>query len=92
MNVNFGPEDFVLMKRVERAVIDLLLQIEGVNPIIMMFALIRCSRVLLRKGDADAQKMLTPVVVDYLKGKMNATGAPQLLWTPDNPGGDGRVM
>lgn len=83
---SFGVDDFQDMKDVERAVIAVLLRFQ-VNPIVMMFALLRCARVLLRKGDADAQKMLLPVVKDYLDGKMNAQGAPSLLWTPDAPGG-----
>ncbi len=75
------PELQAEMKRFERAIIDVALS-QGVHPIVGLYALVRCARVLLRKGDADAQRELLPVLHAYLSGRAKPPGEHSFLWTP----------
>ena len=80
----FGVLDFGEMKEIERAMLAVLIpMVQNKNPILAMFALIRCARVMLRKGAPEAQKVLLPVLFAYLEGKNAAPGAPSILWSPD---------
>lgn len=84
---HWNDEDFARMKLVERAIIDAVLPlIQGINPLLAFYAMIRCARVMLRKGEPDAQKALLPTVFAYLEGKTRPPGAESLLWLP--PGTD----
>lgn len=77
------PDDFARMKLIERAIIDTILPlVQNINPLLALFALIRCARVMLRKGDSDAQKALLPVLAAYLAGKTAPPGEQSILWLP----------
>lgn len=81
--LKWRAEDYAEMKVIERAVIATLLPlIQNRNPLLALFALIRCARVLLRKGDTDAQKALLPVVEAYLRGRVKPPGEQSMLWLP----------
>lgn len=75
------PELQAEMKRFERAVIDIALS-QGVNPLVGLYALIRCARVLLRKGDRESQQLILPTVIAYLQGKAAPPGEHPFLWMP----------
>lgn len=79
----WSDEDFAKMKLIERAIIDTLLPlVQNINPLLAFYALIRCARVMLRKGDAPAQRAILPVVFAYLEGRTRPPGDAPLLWTP----------
>lgn len=79
----WNAEDYAKMKLIERAIIDTILPlVQNINPLLALFALVRCARVMLRKGDADAQKALLPVVQAYLAGKTAPPGEQSILWLP----------
>lgn len=85
MKTEFSQADFAEMKKVERAVIAVLKPFnEHVHPALMMFAMIRCARVFLRKGDRAAQQELLPTIVAYMEGKTQPPGSHSLIWTPDS--------
>jgi hypothetical protein len=56
----------------------------GVHPLILVFALVRATRVILRKTSKDEQAQVVPVLFAYLSGRTSppATGG-SALWTPD---------
>ena len=78
----WSEEDFAKMKVVERAVIATLLPlVQNIDPLLALYALIRCARVMLRKGDEDAQRKILPVICSYLEGRIRPPGE-SMLWTP----------
>jgi hypothetical protein len=75
-------EDFVKMKEIERELIDWLLpRVQRVSPLMALFVLIRCARVMLRKGDEDAQRAVLPTIHAYLDGHTSPPGSGSTLWT-----------
>lgn len=80
----WDDDDFRQMKIVERAIIDAVLPlVQSIHPLLAFYAMIRCARVMLRKGEPDAQKELLPTVFAYLEGKAKPPGAPaSALWLP----------
>ena len=67
---HWRDEDFVKMKAIERELIEWLLpRVQQVNPLLALYVLIRCARVLLRKGEPEAQRAILPVIEAYLEGK-----------------------
>lgn len=79
----WDDDDYRKMKEVEKVIIDAVLPlVQNINPLLALYAMIRCARVMLRKGDTNAQRMVLPVIHAYLDGKMSAPGAPSLLWMP----------
>lgn len=79
----WSPDDYAKMKLIERTIIDAILPlVQNINPLLALFALIRCARVMLRKGDDEAQAAMLPIIKAYLDGKVQQPGAPSLLWTP----------
>jgi hypothetical protein len=79
----WDADDMAQMKKIERAIIDVVLPlIQGVDPLLALYAMIRCARVMLRKGDTHAQRAVLPVIHAYLDGKTTAPGAGSLLWMP----------
>lgn len=76
-------EDAEQMKRIEQAIVDAVLPFAAnTDPLLGVIALTRCVRTMLRAADTDAQKQLLPVLVAFLRGQMQAPGAPSLLWMP----------
>lgn len=57
----------------------------GTNPMLVLLALIRCARVVLRKTSREDQKEILPVLNAYLEGRTQPPGS-GMLWTPaDGP-------
>jgi len=84
--IHYDDSDFQQMKLVERAIIDAVLPlIQGINPLLAFYAMIRCARVMLRKGEPAAQQALLPTVIAYLKGDVRPPHEAPLLWTPPGP-------
>jgi len=58
----------------------------GVHPLLIVFAMARCMRVLLRKMSVDDQKAVRPAIFHFIAGATeapaNARGG-SALWTPD---------
>lgn len=88
----YSDEDVARMTLIERAIIDAIQPlVEHVNPVLALWALIRCARVILRKGDGDAQRLLLPVIDAYMRGvpipsrKVSAPGRPSMLWQSPGP-------
>jgi hypothetical protein len=80
----WSDDDFKAMKEIERELIDLLIpRVQHVSPLLALYALIRCARVMLRKGDEDAQRAILPVIKAYLDGQVSFASGSRLLWTPD---------
>lgn len=78
----WNDDDFAQMKVVERAIIAAVLPlVQNINPLLAFYAMIRCARVMLRKGEPAAQKALLPTVFAYLEGK-RPPGSPSMLWMP----------
>jgi len=81
----YRDEDFRQMKKMEKAIIDVLLPFSGhIDPILGLLALLRCARVMFRAASRDAQTKLTPVIVAYLFGKLrpSSSATSKMLWTP----------
>ncbi len=68
------------MRKVQNAVVQTLLPFrERTEPAIVVFALIRCARVLLRLYSRKTQGEILPAIVAYLEGKTTAPGASSLF-------------
>lgn len=79
----WSDEDFAKMKQVERAIIDAVLPlVQNINPLLAFYTMIRCARVMLRKGEPAAQKAILPTVIAYLEGRTRPPGDATLLWLP----------
>jgi hypothetical protein len=84
--IQYDDAHHELMKTAERQVIDLMRgHIErGVPPLLLLFALLRVSRALLRLGTSKAErKQLAPVVSAYIRGDTREPGDASILWVPD---------
>jgi hypothetical protein len=79
----YDDADFAKMKVIERAIIDAVLPlIQDINPLLACYAMIRCARVMLRKGEPAAQKAILPSVIAYIQGNMQPPNESPLLWVP----------
>lgn len=84
MSLNkYDEADFAAMKTVERAIIDAVLPlVQNINPLLAFYAMLRCARVMLRKGEPDAQRAILPTAIAYLQGKTQPPNESPLLWLP----------
>lgn len=76
--LSFKTEDFERMKEIERALVQTLLPYRNdgrTEAMLVVFALIRSARVLLRLYPAKTQKQLRPVITAFLEGKTSAPAA-----------------
>jgi hypothetical protein len=70
--LNFDGQEFAQMKRVETAVIQTLLPFRDdgkTEAALVVFALLRCARVMLRLYPEQTQRELLQALVPYLEGK-----------------------
>lgn len=71
--ISFKDEDALAMKTVERAVVKTIMPYrERIEAALVIFALMRCARVLLRLYPPNTQKWILPLVIAFLEGKSEA--------------------
>lgn len=83
--INFDDETFRAMSEVQAEVVKALMPFRArTESALVVFALIRCARVMMRLYPEKFQKELLAAVVPYLEGKdqPRQTGDHSLLWTP----------
>lgn len=82
--MTFGDAEFEQMKRVEGAVIKALMPFRENTPNgLVLFALIRVARVMLRLSPKKTQKDMLDACVPFLEGKTRPRGEESsILWTP----------
>lgn len=85
--IKFDDATFTAMKDVEKVVVRALLPLrENIEAGLIILALIRCARVLLRLYPKKVQGELLPVLIAYLRGdtKQPSGDPASLLWTPQS--------
>ncbi len=82
---SLSDEDAAQMKRMQEAIVTALQPFMGTtDPLVGVLALTRCLRVMLRNCTREASRALTPVLVDYLRGRITPRHE-GLLWLPGEP-------
>lgn len=86
----FREEDAAQMRRVGKAVVDVLVPFlqGGTHPLLVVIALTRCLRVMLRKASKADQEEIRATLFAYIEGRTQAPGE-SMLWTPGSD--DGRI-
>lgn len=80
----FRQEDADQMKRVEKALVKVILPFRAKTPpALVCLALLRCARTVLRLAPVNEQKELMPILVAFLEGRVAPPGEKSILWTPD---------
>lgn len=81
--LNFTDEDFRAMRAVQSVLIAALLPFRAkTEAALVVFALVRCARVMLRLYPEKTQRELLTAIVPYLQGQ--ASGPREsILWTPE---------
>lgn len=83
--IRFDDATFDAMKEVEAVLTKAVMPFrEKIEAALIVFALVRMARVLVRVYPATVQKQLTPILIAYLQGstKQPAGDPAALLWTP----------
>ncbi len=84
--VNFGDEDVARMKEIEKAVVSAMVPfMANTSPLLGLYVLIRCARVMLRKMPGTVRTQLFPVIFAFLEGRTEQPAedaAHRLLWVP----------
>lgn len=63
-------EDEDLMKAVQKDLVDVLLKYTArAHPLLIIYAMMRCIRTLLRKTTRAEQRQIVPVLTAFLEGK-----------------------
>ena len=77
MGLSFNAENLGLMKRVETQLVHLLMPMrQTVEAALIVFALARCMRTLIRLYPKPRQVELRRVVIDYLEGRVSPRDDP----------------
>ena len=75
MALSFTNADAEQMKTIERALVATLLPFKGnTEAALVVFALVRCARVMLRLYPEQTKKALLPIMTAYLEGKNQPPG------------------
>lgn len=82
----FKQTDIEKMGEAQRVVTRALLPLleSGVHPLILVFALTRALRVILRKAPANDQAEVRPILFAYIEGRTQQPAGGSALWTPDS--------
>lgn len=81
----FKTLDVEKMGEAQRLITQALLPLldNGVHPLILVFALARALRVILRKAPKHEQAEVRPVLFAYIAGSTQQPAGGSTLWTPN---------
>lgn len=84
----FKQDDVAKMREAQATIVKAVMPMveRGVHPLLVVFAMARCLRVLLRKTTVEEQKQIRPALYAFIAGATEApTPRANPLWTPDQP-------
>lgn len=80
----FRQEDADQMKAIERVLVQAVLPYrESTNPLLVVIALIRMARTVLRLAEKQDQKAIMPVLIGFLQGRVSPPQESSIILPPE---------